>query len=80
MKKAEKNKIIKWTETLTDKELEEEYYRSVYDCLGSECEKMYELGYDISDIIAREKHEKFLAQYSDVLEECCIKRNIKIWE
>lgn len=80
MTEREKNRIIKKVETLTDEELEHEYYDSVFNCLGSECEEMYERGYDIGDIIAREKHEKWLCQYSDVLEECCIKRGIKIWE
>ena len=34
MTKSEKNSIIKWANTLTDEELEEEYYRAVYDTLG----------------------------------------------
>ena len=38
MTRLEKNKIIKYANSLTDEDLEEEYYRSVYDCLGSECE------------------------------------------
>ena len=40
---------------------------------------MYGLGYDISDIIERDKYEKYLCEYSDVLEYCCIKRGIKLW-
>lgn len=80
MNKREKTKIIKQLESLTDKEIEQEYYDSVFNCLGSACEDMYEMGYDISDIIAQEKHEKWRCQYSDIVEECCIKRGIKLWE
>ena len=31
MTKSEKNSIIKWAKTLTDDELEKEYYRAIYD-------------------------------------------------
>ena len=80
MKKAEKNAILKWAETLTNEELEDEYYDSVFDSLGSQTERMYELGYDISDIEDREKHEKWLCEKSDVLEMLCAERGIKLWE
>ena len=44
MTKSERNQIIKWANTLTDEELEKEYYRAVMDTLGSEAEEMYERG------------------------------------
>lgn len=50
MKKSEKNAIVKWASSLTDKELEKAYYEAVYDSLGSQAEVMYERGYDIRDI------------------------------
>ena len=71
--------IIKFAEKLTDNDLEKEYYNAVYDSLGSQCEDMYELGYDIADIIEREKYEKYLRQRSDLLEYLCKQRNIKLW-
>lgn len=80
MKKSEKNAIIKWIESLTDEELEKEYYDAVFDSLGSQTEQMYELGYDIRDIQERERHEKFLCQKSRLLEELCEKRGIKLWQ
>ena len=40
MTKSEKNKIIKWINTLTDEELEKEYYDTVFDTLGSQAEEM----------------------------------------
>ena len=46
MTKTERNQIIKWANTLTDKQLENEYYDSVMDCLGSQAEEMYERGWD----------------------------------
>ena len=51
MTKSEKNSIIKWAKTLTDDELEKEYYRAVYDTLGSQAEAMYEQGWDMQDVI-----------------------------
>lgn len=80
MKKAVKNSLLKWAETLTDEELEKEYYNSVFDSLGSETEKMYELGYDIADIEEREKHEKYLCEKCDLLGRLCEERGIKLWD
>ena len=62
MKRKERNSIIKWACTLTDEELEKEYYDAVLDSLGSQTERMYDLGYDISDIRDREDYEKFLRE------------------
>ena len=80
MKKSEKNAIIKWSESLSDNELEQEYYNAVYDSLGSQVERMYELGYDISDIEERERHEKYLCERSLLIEVLCEKRGIKLFE
>lgn len=41
---------------------------------------MYELGYDISDIVERERYEKYLCQRSNLLGLLCEERGIKIWE
>ena len=80
MTKSEKNSIIKWAKTLTDEELEEEYYRASWDTLGSQAEEMYERGWDRQDIIEREKFEKWLMQKADLLEQLCYERGIKLWE
>lgn len=80
MIKSEKNALIEWAKTLTDEELEKEYYASVLDTLGTQCEEMYERGYDIRDIIEREKHEKYLAEKCDILEALCDERGIKLWK
>ena len=80
MTKSERNQVIKWTSTLTDKELEEEYYHAVFDTLGSEAEEMYERGWDMQDILEREKYEKWLGQRCDLLESLCYGRGIKLWE
>ena len=58
----------------------EEYYDAVDKCLGSVSEKMYELGYDNSDIVEREKYEKYLREKADLLEFLCFKRGIELWE
>ena len=80
MTQKEKNALIKWTKSLSDTELETEYYNTVCDSLGSQTETMYELGYDMSDIREQETFEKFLREKSDILENECLKRNIKLWE
>ena len=80
MTKSEKNQIIKWASTLTDDELEKEYYNAVFDTLGSQAEEMYERGWDMRDIIEREEYEKHLGQIADLLESLCYGRGIKLWE
>ena len=80
MTKSEKNKIIKWTNTLIDEELKKEYYDAVFDTLGSQAEEMYERGRDMQDVIEREKYEKWMCQKADLLEQLCYERGIKLWE
>lgn len=80
MKKSEKNALRKWAKALTDEELEKEYYKSVYDCLGSKTEEMYELGYDILDIEEQEELENYLCEKSDILEALCGERGIELWK
>lgn len=80
MTNKEKNNLIHYAENLSDSELVDKYYDSVYDCLGSQSEKMYELGYDIQDIKETEKLEKYLCYKSDILEQECFRRGISLWE
>lgn len=80
MRKTEKSAIIEWVNSHTDEELEKEYYDAVFDSLGSQVEKMYELGYDMADIKERERHEKYLCERSSLLEALCMQRSIKLWE
>lgn len=80
MKRRERIQLIKWADELSDKDLEDAYYDAVYDCLGSETEKMYELGYDPIDISEQEKCEKYLSEKANLLERLCMERGIKLWE
>lgn len=80
MKKAERERIVKWSETLSDEDLEKEYMDAVFDCLGTQTERMYELGYDIADIKERERHEKYLSEKSSLLGFLCEKRGIEPWK
>ena len=80
MTNKQQYEIINFANKLTDEEIEKEYYNSVYGCLGSQCEVMYELGYDIRDIVEREKYEKYLFEKSDLLGRICDRRGIKLWE
>lgn len=76
----EKKELLRWAESLSNEELENEYYNAVYDSLGSQCESMYEFGYDIRDINEQEEHEKYLRKKADILEKICLERNIKLWK
>ncbi len=80
MTKLQRNRIIKLAESLTNEELEKEYYNCVFSSLGSQTDKMYELGYDLVSIKEREQFEKFLGQKADLLEDLCEKRNIELWK
>ena len=80
MNKRELAKLKKWTGTLTDEQLKEEYYDAVFDTLGSQAEEMYERGYDIADIREREKYERWLSRQADMLEMICSERGITLWE
>lgn len=80
MNKREFAKLKNWTNTLTDEELKKEYYDTLYDSLGSQTEEMYERGYDIVDILEREKYEKWMSRRSTMLEMICSERGIKLWE
>ena len=80
MKKSERNKIIKLASALSDEELEDKYYDLAYESLGSQTDAMYELGYDMADIIERQKYEKFIREECDLIGELCEQRGIKLWE
>lgn len=80
MRKSERKSIIKWASLVTDEELEKAYYDLVYDSLGSQIKQMYDLGYDISDIIEQGDYEKYLCQKVDILESLCKNRGIKLWK
>ena len=80
MNKRELAKLRKWTDTLTDEELKKEYYESMFDCLGSQCDEMYERGYPIEDIQERAKFEKYLSRREEMLAVICEERKIKLFE
>lgn len=40
MKLKERNSLVKWANTLSDKELKDKYYAAVYDSLGSQTDEM----------------------------------------
>lgn len=80
MKLKERNNLIKWINTLSDEQLEDEYYDAVFDSLGSITEKMYDLIYDMRDIKEQEEYEKYRCDKVDILGWLCEQRGIKLWE
>lgn len=79
MTKTEKEKIIKQAKTLSNKELETQYYSLVDKSLGSQAEIMYDMGYDVSDIIEQQNYERFVREKIDLLEQLCVERGITLW-
>ena len=79
MRKNEKNAILQRAALWSDEKLEHEYYKSVFDCLGSQAEVMEERGYDARDVRERRKIEDEQCEYSDVLESICEARGINLW-
>lgn len=79
MNKREFAKLKKWTNTLTDEQLKEEYYNAMFKTLGSQAEEIYDRGYDEADIREREKYERWLSRQSDMLEYICRERGIKLF-
>ena len=80
MTRTEKDHFIKWARGLSDSELEKEYYDASYACLGSEAEEMYERGWDMDDIIERDKYERDLGVKAGILEGICVERGIQLWK
>lgn len=75
-----KNKIINYCSTLNNDELLEEYYSAIYDTQGSLVDKMYDLGYDIPDILERERYERYKCERADIIESECFKRGLELWQ
>lgn len=80
MTKAEKKAIKEWASKLSNDELEREYYDAVLDTLGSEAEEMYERGWDMADVLEREKHERDFVVKANILGQLCEDRGITLWE
>lgn len=80
MTKKERIEIESWAAGMSDEKLKEEYYNLAYDVTGSLTDDMYEMGYDMQDIIERQKYEKFMMQKCDLIGLLCEKRGIKLWE
>ena len=54
MTKKERLMVLEKIAYMSDKELEEKAIRLTYESLGTQTERMYELGYDTEDIIEQE--------------------------
>lgn len=80
MKKSVVNDIVKHAEALSDEQLLHEYYYCLFQSLGSQCERMYDLGYDESDIIERSHYEDFISQKADILASLCEGRGLRLFD
>ena len=75
----EYERMVQEVALMSDAKLEEAYYDSVYDSLGSQAETMEEQGWDPVDIKERRQYEKFLSERSDLLGFICRERGIELW-
>ena len=76
--KREREQIRKRYMNLSDHELVAKYYRLVNDSLGSSCDRMYDLGYDLCDIEEQRKLEEYKRIECAVVEQMCIERGIEL--
>lgn len=80
LRKSEIDRIVKENSALSNEELIGKYFDIVFnDCLGSQAERMEEMGWDESDIKERREHEEYMDQYADVLCWILNKREIDPW-
>lgn len=80
MTKKEREAIVEWAHGVSDEDLKNEYYNLVDSVCNSLVDRMCDLGYDMRDIVEREKYEKFLSQKCDLLGQLCVERDIELWE
>ena len=81
LRKSEIDRIIKENSALSNEELVDKYFDIVFnDCLGSQAERMEEMGWEESDINERREHEDYMEQYADVLCYILNKREIDVWK
>lgn len=78
MKKSVVNDIVKHAEALSDEQLLHECYYCLFE--SSQCERMYDLGYDESDIIERSHYEDFISQKADILASLCEGRGLRLFD
>ena len=80
MTRKERTEVEIWASTLTNEELERQYYDLAYDSSLWQSEQMLEAGYDLADILERKKFEKFMSEKCDLLGYLCEQRGIKLWD
>lgn len=80
MNKRDRRDFVRYLPGLSDFDLKAYYYQCVFESLGSEAEQMYELGYDVSDIVEREVYERELCERVDLIEAECSRRSIALWD
>ena len=81
LRKSEIDRIIKENSTLSNEELVGKYFDIVFnDCLGSQAERMEEMGWDESNIRERREYEDYMDCYTDVLQGMLYERGIDPWE
>lgn len=80
MRKRDVNAILQMVAYWSDDKLQKEYYSSAQACLGSVAELMMKCGFDESDIRDQLQNEKYISEFSDILETICAARGILLWK
>ena len=79
MTKQDKAKCFERFAMMNDDQLLSEYHEQLLNTLGTQTDRMYELGYSMEDIKERERFEKEMSDELHLYEECLNKRGIDIW-
>lgn len=80
MNLIQKNQVLESVKELSDEDLESLFYKSLYDCLGSDIGKMIELDYSLRDIEERRKYEKYLSEKCSLIGSICEERGIELFK
>lgn len=81
LRKSEINRIIKENVALSDEDLLNKYFGLVYnDVLGSQADRMEDVGWDEADVKERREYEEYMACYTDILAEMLKERGIDPWK
>ena len=79
MTKQDKARCFERFAMMNDNQLLNEYHEQLLNTLGTQTDRMYELGYSMEDIKERERFEKEMSDELHLCEKCLNKREINIW-
>lgn len=80
MTKRDKNRLLKYWKDKPTEEIESEYYSICYGDYNADTERMYDLGFDLVDILEAEAYSNYKQEEAGILEGILRSRGIIPWE